>query len=54
MLVFFFNAYFFRLPYYPPNSEICAQSYFFPVLMLAHMLVFFRPSLCSVYACFRQ
>ena len=26
---------------------------FFPVLMLAHMLAFFRP-LCSVYARFRE
>ena len=47
-----FNAYFFRLSY-APNSEIRAQNCFFPVLMLAHMLAFFRP-LCSVYARFRR
>ena len=47
MLVFFFNTYFFRL-----SSEICAQNCFFLVLMLAHMLAFFRP-LCSIYARFR-
>ena len=52
MLGGFFNAYFFRL-LYAPNSEICAQNCFFPVLMLAHMLAFFRP-FCSVYTRFRQ
>ena len=40
-----FFMFFSRLPY-APNSEICAQNCFFPVLMLAHMLFF---ALCARY-----
>ena len=46
VFIYLFNAYFFRLPY-APNSEICAQNCFFPVLMSHICSLFF--ALCARY-----